>query len=163
MSIPGPQPTISEFQTFLTNIVGVPTDVLPANSPVITYSFDGALNSCSQQLALIPSQSTAWSIYQSAVYNLGAAYLIDYAQDAPSAPVYKDGLPYFAWLRKQFNINNFVAGVIQSSSDEGTSQSLVVPEAFKNLTISQLQLLKTPYGRSYLGWAQSLGTLWGLS
>jgi hypothetical protein len=56
-----------------------------------------------------------------------------------------------------------VAGVIGSSADETTSESLVVPEAMKNLTLQNLQNLKTPYGRQYLYFAQAFGTNWGLS
>ena len=40
---------------------------------------------------------------------------------------------------------------------------LLVPDAFKALTISDLQNLKTPWGLTYLGFAQACGTLWGLT
>ena len=40
---------------------------------------------------------------------------------------------------------------------------MTVPKAFDELTIGNLQNLKTPWGRVYLGIAQSYGTLWGLS
>lgn len=70
---------------------------------------------------------------------------------------------YFQALRKSWNISGFVPGVISASSDESTSESLVVPEAFKNLMLSDLQNLKTPYGRQYLEFAQMTGTLWGVS
>ena len=60
-------------------------------------------------------------------------------------------------------INSFVAGVIESSADESTSQSMKVPDQFEGLTIADLQNLKTPWGRTYLGIAQSIRTDWGIS
>ena len=61
---------------------------------------------------------------------------------------------YFADLRKLFKINSFVAGVIESSHDATTGQSFAVSDAMKDLTFSDLQLLKTPWGRAYLAIAQ---------
>ena len=97
-----------------------------------------------------------------ATYNLAADTLINFAQDPAVAPVFMDEMPYWSWLRKQYGVLNFVPGVIQSTSDEGTSASYEVAEQFKNYTIANLQNLKTPYGRQYLGIAGSWGTLWGM-
>jgi hypothetical protein len=82
--------------------------------------------------------------------------LINFATD-------QSGQTFFATARTNYGINSFVAGVIGSSADETTSESLVVPEAMKNLTLQNLQNLKTPYGRQYLYFAQAFGTNWGLS
>ena len=149
-------PTIAGFTAFIFGIMGVPSVALPATAPVIQWSYDFALDWVNQDLQNAPSQTTSWSIYARAVYNLAADTLINWAPD-------QSGQTYFADLRKQFGCNSFVAGVIQSSGDEGTNESLVVPEAFKELTIANLGNLKTPYGRNYLGIAQSTGTIWGLS
>jgi hypothetical protein len=80
--------------------------------------------------------------------------LINFAQD-------QAGQCYFVDLRASFKINSFVPGVITESHDESTGQSLLNPEFMKNMTMSNLQMLKTPYGRNYMGLAQSYGTLWG--
>jgi len=161
-------PTIADLQNFLFNIAGVPAAALPIDAPVIAYAFDYALSTVNRQLCAAWSPPGSWTPYQRAVYNLATDILINWAQDPAGEPVYRttptgQGLQYFAWLRYQYSINQFVAGVISSSGDEGTSQSLVVPKAFEGLTISQLTNLKTPFGREYLALTQSVGTLWGMS
>jgi len=52
---------------------------------------------------------------------------------------------------------------VGASEDEATSQTLLTPEAMKGLTLADLQNLKTPWGRQYLAFAQSYGTLWGIT
>jgi hypothetical protein len=70
---------------------------------------------------------------------------------------------FFSVARKQFGINSFVGGTIESSEDVATSESLNVPEQLKGLTLANLQQLKTPFGRRYLQIAGQYGTIWGLS
>jgi len=70
---------------------------------------------------------------------------------------------YFLSLRQRFNLTGFTGGVIASSADESTSQSLLNPEFMKGLTLGNLQNLKTPYGRQYMAFAQDYGQLWGLT
>jgi hypothetical protein len=157
-------PTLAGFLAFLANVVQIPSAALPTDSPVPGYAFNFALTTVNPalQIACGPTPN-AWSAYTVAVYNLAADILINWAQDPQDEPAYKNELQYFAWLRDSYGINQFVAGVIQSSSDEGTSQSMVVPDQFKGLTIGQLTNLRTPYGRQFLSISQSFGTLWGLS
>ena len=86
--------------------------------------------------------------------------------DVPDMPyVVKDGVSYgyFQWIRKENNILGATTGTVTASSDEGSSVTLVVPKQAENLTLSQLQLMTTPWGRYYLGLAQSVGTSWGLT
>ena len=162
MSAPG-APTIGGFNEFITTVMQVPAAALPPGSPVIQWSFDFAYDWVNTGLAGVPSQSGGWSMYTRAVYNLAADTLINWAQDPDAEPIYKDDLKYWAWLRKTYGVLNFVAGVVNSTSDEGTSASYQIPEQFKEMTIANLGNLKTPYGRAYLGIAGSWGTLWGLS
>lgn len=164
-------PTLAGYQSFVLNIMGISTSILPADSSYIAWSFavamtvvNPALNFASSALPGLPSIN----IFALAVYNLAGDYLLNWAQDAVGAPIYKEtaenqGLPFFAYMRYAYNLNGFVPGVITSSSDADTSQALVVPEALKTLMLSDLQNLKTPYGRQYLAWAQRYGTLWGLT
>lgn len=71
---------------------------------------------------------------------------------------------YFTDLRKQLKINSFVPGVVSNTSDLTTSVGLVVPDFFKTLTLEQMDLMKTPFGRAYLMIAQKYGpTVWGLT
>lgn len=166
-------PTLAGYQTFITNVMGVPTaafGVAGLGAPIIAYTFQNALAWVNTDIAIVcGSQSFGgWSVYAEAVYNLAGDYLVNYAQDPTPPYVYPtgnpDGLGYFAYLRKTLNINNFLTGVVTSSSDEGTSQSLIVQEAMKNITLADLQNLKTPWGRRYLAIAQQAGpTIWGIS
>lgn len=67
------------------------------------------------------------------------------------------GLQFFANLRKQFNLLSLVAGPVESSHDATTGQTLVVPDFFRSLTFSDLDLMKTPWGQRYLAYAQQYG------
>ena len=160
--VPETTPTVSGFTQFIRLAMGIGPDVLPPGSPVIAMALAVA-----QEIANDALDQISPTIYTLAVYNLAGDNLINYAPDAAGAPPV-DGsdppTPYFAWARKQFNTNGFVSGVIQSSGDEGTNQSLVVQEAAKNFTMADLQNLKTPWGRQYLAFAQQCGpNVWGLS
>ena len=143
--------------------MGIPPGALPDNSVWLTYAYDAAYATVNTQLSTVPGP-----FYMLAVYNLGGDNLVNWAQDDVQPPYpfptnNPTGLLYFAYLRDQFKINAFVPGVINSSSDEGTSQSMDTLDAYKNFTLSNLQNLKTPWGRTYLGFAQRVGTLWGLT
>ena len=144
-------PTPAEYLQFIRNVMGIPTSALPDNLPVIAMSFDVALEIVNLTLNQMSSL-----IYTLAVYNLAGDNLINFAPDQP-------GSNYFATARTSFNSTGFVAGVIGASADESTSQTLITPDAMKNLTLADLQNLKTPWGRQYLAFAQSYGTLWGLT
>lgn len=73
-------------------------------------------------------------------------------------------LPFFQWLRASWNINTSVTGVVSSSSDQATSAGFQVPEQLKYLTLSDIQRLKTPFGRAYLEITQAYGqNLFGLT
>lgn len=142
-------PTLAGYIDYLRNIVGISTTYLPNNNPTIEMSYGIAIEIVNIQLADISS-----NIYTLCVYNLATDNLINFAQDQP-------GQCYFVDLRASFKINSFAPGVITESHDESTGQSLLNPEFMKNLTMANLQMLKTPYGRNYMGLAQSYGTLWG--
>jgi len=144
-------PTLADYLTFIRNVMGIPSSALPDNSPVITMSFDVALEIVNLTLNQMSSV-----IYTLAVYNLAGDNLINFAPDQP-------GSDYFSTVRTSFNSTGFMAGVVGASEDEATSQTLLTPEAMKGLTLADLQNLKTPWGRQYLAFAQSYGTLWGIT
>lgn len=131
--------------------MGIPTNILPDDSQDLVNAYNWAVTVVSLDLATISPTA-----YQQAVYNLGGDTLINWASDQPNQT-------FFQTQRDNYKIFNFVAGVLSSTSDSGTSQSMNNPEFTKNLTLSDLQNLKTPWGRAYLAIAQRLGTLWGLS
>jgi hypothetical protein len=147
------RPTREGFLKFLRCLVGIPTTALPDCSEAVTAAFCNALEIVNLQI----SQASPL-LYREAVYNLATDYLITWAPDY-------QGSKFFAELRGKdgYNITAFTAGVIQATADEGTSESMLVPDFFKQLTLADLQNLKTPYGRAYLAIAQRAGTLWGLS
>ena len=153
------EPTQAGFLLFVRNVMGISPLVLPDDSPALGWAFQIAMLFANPDLALVATASNATpatSLYIQAVYNLAGDNLINYAPD-------QDGRTYFQDLRTNFGVSNFVAGVVQSASDNGTSDSFTVPESLKNLTLQNLQNLKTPWGRAYLAISQSSGTLWGLS
>lgn len=144
-------PNVTDFTSFLRGVVGIDPLYLPDASPVIGYAF-------SVSMAIVSTDFAAYgaNLYALMVYNLGADQVINYAQD-------QTGRDYFVELRKSLGINLFLPGVTTSSGDSGTSQSRLNPEFMKNLTLGDLQNLKTPYGRAYLNFAQQAGSLWGMS
>lgn len=154
--MPAIAPTLSGFILFIRDIMGIPSSVLPDNSSSIVFCFDLASEEVNQQLL-----AASPVFYSFAVYNCGGDYLINYAVDNPALTPPDN--TYFAELRKKYNVYSFVAGVIESSYDAATGQSIAVPEALRELTLSDLQHMKTPWGREYLAIAQKVGSQWGLT
>lgn len=237
--IPSSQVSLAGFQTFVTNVMGVPSVQLPATTPILLYAYNTAVNMTNRALAYIWAQPGSWTPYAQAVYNLGGHLLIEFAQDqsyqitsatwlfgvvtaataAPNVLSVQDQviisgispLPYctplgqqttiwavqnpttfqytlavdstvitnpgpatvapnaavteWYWskFRQMFNITGFAPGVITSASDLTTSAGILNQQFFQGLTMGDLQLLKTPYGRNYLAIAQNYGTIWGLT
>jgi hypothetical protein len=128
-------PTLAGFTDFVRNVMGISVGDLPDDSPWLEFSYDIAIDIVNDALNTING-----AVYTQAVYNLAGDNLINFAQDGT-------GQTYFADLRKQWNILGFVPGVVESTSDEGTSASYVVQEAAKTFTLADIQNLKTPYGR----------------
>jgi hypothetical protein len=155
-----PQPTLAGFIQFLSNQLPTKPGQLPPTSPWPAIAFAQALAIVNPALraVCIPSQDAAgvtlnsggWTIYALAVYNLATDILVNLTPDQP-------GFRFFANLRKKFNINGFVSGVVGASGDESTSVSMIVQDAAKAFTLKDLQNLKTTWGRAYLGLAQSYG------
>lgn len=162
MGAPRPCPTLAGFQNFIATVMGISSTVLPPSSPVIPMAFAVAL-----EIVNVAINQASPLVYTLAVYNLGGSNLLNYAQDQPGAPPVAGSdppLPFFAWTRKQWDLNGFVSGVVQSAGDQATSTSLIVQEAAKNFTLGDLQNLKDPYGRQYLAFAQRYGpTIVGVS
>lgn len=160
----GPQPTLAGYTAWLYNVVGIPSAWLPSDSETIPWSYYTAVATVNRGIQGVPGP-----IYLQAVYNLATHLLFLWAVDPTTSPPqpYKtvDGeqYGYFQWFRKQNNMLGFVTGTVSSSGDEGTSVGLVVPRQAENLTVGQLQLTTSPWGRAYLGIAQSYGTNWGIS
>lgn len=147
-------PNRTGFVAFIRNS-GITPAVLPDTSTDIDDALTLAIEIVSDLLAQVSTL-----VYEKAVYNLGVHNLIVDANDQ-SDQIYKDNLPYFAYYRQQWKINVFSSGVVASTGDEGTNVSMDVPEAFKRLSIADLQYTKTPWGMAYLSYAQRVGSIWG--
>ncbi len=151
-------PTLPGFLAFLNDIVGITPDLLPVNSPVVIMALNISEDIVNQDLQLCSSD-----IYTLAVYYLATSNVINWAPDQPNAPVYQNGKPFFAYMRATWGIFSGVTGIVQSASDVSTSESMVVPDWAKELSIAEMQLRKDPYGLAYLALAQKYGTLWGIT
>lgn len=150
-----PPPTQAGFTTFVFQIMGVPTTALPSDSPVLTYAYQASLN-----LVWLRINAVSPFSYMAAVYNLAGHFLVKWAPDGTGSD---PNSTVFATMRKNLGLLSFTAGVVTAAADVSTSDSLTVPDFFKNLTLADLDLLKTPWGRDYLSIVQDMGTLWGIS
>jgi hypothetical protein len=146
-------PTEAGFSDFVYNQMNVPTAALPTNSPFIGYAFTIAQQIVNQSFSIASPV-----IFSAMTYNLAASNLVNFAPD-------QSGQTYFAGLRTQFKIlDTGPFGVIATSSDVSTASSYAIPQALQNLTLADLQMLKDPWGRVYLGYAQMFGpSIWGMS
>ena len=118
---------------------------LTTYSPYLQWAFDVALD-----VTLVPPTCMPPILYVLAMYNLGMHQLLKIAQDQP-------GQTFFATQRQTFGLMSFKAGPIAATSDQSTSTTLVTPDFLKGLTIGQLGLLNTPWGRDYLDYSQMYG------
>jgi hypothetical protein len=148
-------PTLDDFTTWVQAIMGVPDGSMP-DSTTIEVAYNEALNLAYLGLQSVPSQSTTLSIYAMAVYNLGGAILVEIAQDNPNSTYWTD-------LRNKLGINSFVPGFLTQAHDQGTGEGITVIKQLENLTLLGLQLIKTPWGRTYLMFAGQWGPIWGLT
>jgi hypothetical protein len=138
------------YLTFL-RAQGITATYLPDNSPDVDSSLALAV-----EIVYTGINDVSPMLYDNAVYNLATSNLIEFATD-------QTGQTFFADLRTKYKINSFVAGLVSASGDESTSQTLTVPDWMKNISLADLQYLKTPWGRQYMSIAQRTGTLWGKS
>lgn len=155
-------PTQAGFLDFLRGTVMIGVNALPDAAPAIGWAFIYAVQMAPMVSAapLIGANiiigGGLYDPYSMMVYNLGTDFLINTAPDVA-------GSSFFAGARKQFGLDKFTPGVVSSSSDSGTSVSLDVPDFFKNISLNDLQALKTPWGRTYVMLAQQYSNNWGLS
>lgn len=149
---PFPLPTLAGFQTFITNVMQIPSSALPLSSPTIGYAFTISMRIVNVDLAFVGT-------YDLAVYNLAGSLVLNFAPDQP-------GQAYFKALRGEdgMDLAGFVPGVVAATGDQGTSASILTPDFMKNFTMGDLQRLKDPYGRQYLAFAQDAGpSVWGIT
>jgi hypothetical protein len=145
-------PNLADFLLFCENFVGINPLILPSNSPF--YGF--ALN---QALGLV-IRGRGGIDYTLAVYNGGAHILIRIAPDQPGRSKEVGSLHN---MRVKYNLDKPVAaGVVAASSDQGTSMTLAVSDSLKQLTLTDLNFMKTPYGQEMLARNQDFGGVIGV-
>lgn len=137
-------PNIVDFLAFLRNSVGVPSVALPGTSPWPQYALTQAIS-----IVLVAPLGI---IYTLAVYNCATHLLYTITPDVA-------GQNYFANARgnKGYGLIVPSTGLVAATADETTSTTLASPDWAKRLTVQQLQMMKTPWGREYLSYAQSYG------
>jgi hypothetical protein len=152
-------PSLAGYLYFIrNNSLPIPTAALPDDSPWIRWTYEFAIQWVNEGLkGWTGAPIGATPMYALAVYNLGVDRLANWAPDVPPNTLFSDA-------RNKYKLDSFVAGVVQSASDNGTGDSLLVPKFFEDITLFDLQTLKTPWGRLYMSIAQQYGpTIWGLS
>lgn len=144
-------PTLAGFIAFCRNIVGISEAVMPEDDAGFQLALD-------YSVLWIPLNLNVYSpaLYTNAVYNWAASFLIQYQQD-------QSGQVFFTNARSSFGINNFMAGVINYASNDATNQSMTVGKGLQDMSLTDLQRVKDPYGRAALAILQDLSTLWGLT
>jgi hypothetical protein len=146
-------PNLTDFTTYV-YAQGVSSTDLPSNSDYLVWALGYALNTA---LAPPPTMGGSYvngaltaSPYVMAVYQLGMHHLVMIAQDVSPSTTFTD-------LRTKYGFLTFTAGPIVSSEDQGTNETLMEVEWMKSMTLSAMELLKSPWGRMYLQYAQSYG------
>jgi hypothetical protein len=147
-------PNLADYMLFLQNNVGIPESYLPYTpvpSPFIEYAFYRAMN-----LVIRVSTFGSGFDYTLAVYNCAAHIQLVITPDQTERT-------FFRKKRDEYDLLKPVVGLVASSSDEGTSVTNAVPDALRQLTISDLGFMRTVWGREYLAYNQDYGCPWGLS
>jgi hypothetical protein len=98
--------------------------------------------------------------YTLATYNCAGHLLVQTTPDQPGRATEPGS---FTEMRKRFGLLQMSAGLPTTASDQSTSVGLAVPDALRQLTLSDLQFMKTPWGREYIQWNQSFGDVFGLT
>lgn len=137
-------PNLADFATFVYD-QGITAEQLPVGSDYLIWSFDIA-----KAKTLVPPPGMPPILYVLALYNLGMHTLIGIAQDQTGQTTFSDA-------RKGYGYLSFSAGPVTSTSDNGSGTSLLAPDFLKKLTLQDILLLKTPWGRQYLAYAQQYG------
>lgn len=143
-------PTQAGYLDFLRNVVGIAAEALPNDSPYVSMTYGASVELVLHLLQRMPST------YTIAVYNLATHFLVSQCPDQEGQTIFND-------LRVKFGLMNFTPGLIQASNDETTGQSWMIPDIFKKSNLRELDLMKTPWGRTYMEIAQIGFPMWGIS
>ena len=148
-------PNLPDYALFVQNVMGIDPLYLPSTSPFLGYALDRAVALVVPpgRLCRAPSGGVDYTL---AVYNCAGHVQFKITPD-------QTGRDFFLCERRKFDLLKPSYGVVTSTSDDGTSVTLATPDALRNLTLGDLDFIKTPWGRDYLAYAQDFGGIWGLS
>lgn len=156
-------PNLPDYIDFVHNTMMISPLIIPSTSPYLGYSLNQALGIvinvpawCGPSWGSLPGYSGDIG-YILAVYNCAGHIQITITPDQPMRTDLEK-------LRKQFKLLDPYNGVVESSSDQGTAESLAIPDSLRNLSLIDLDMIRTPYGRTALAWNQNFGSgVFGLS
>lgn len=154
MTYPTSPANITDFVWFIQNEMRVPAEALAANPVTQADVITAWAVACATVNTLINVHSPIY--YNLAMYNFAADYLFQNCVDQECSTYWLDE-------RKKWRTSAFTAGVVAGTADLTTSATIEVPDNLKDLSLFDLQQLKTPYGRAYMAIAQKFGDLWGAS
>lgn len=138
-------PNLVDFTTFVTN-QGVTAAQLPPTSPWLQYALDYGIRVAIQDTSGCMSP---WA-YVLACYNGSFHWLLRNCPD-------QAGQTFFQDARTRYNLSLFTAGATVGSGDEGTSQTLAGSAGVRDLSISAMSFIKTPWGVQFLEYQQAYG------
>lgn len=142
-------PNLADFVLFCQDVMDINPLFLPADSPFPGYAL-------TQALELVIRMPRGGIGYTLAVYNCAGHILLKIAPDQP-------GRPFFTDARAGYGLLKPSVGVVASSSNNGTSTALAVPDALRQLTLGDLDFMKTPFGREFVAFNQDFGDVFGLT
>ncbi len=149
--MPDTTPTLAGLTAFARGPAAIPQTAMPDGDPGFADALAFALEWIPQWLLCASA-----TLYTAAVYNWSISLILEFQPD-------QAGQNFFKTLRDAYKVNNFVPGLVNSASDNGTAGSITVADATANMSLEDLQRVKDPFGRRALSIMQSAGPLWGLS
>ncbi|MDR8054214.1 hypothetical protein [Burkholderia cenocepacia] len=138
------------YLQYLRNVVGVPVAALPDDSVYITLSYEIGLS-----LTPCGFNRASSSIYELMVYACATSFLLNNTPDQLNQS-------WFDQVRTKYGLLDSFNGIITSAGDQGTNAAAVVPDWVKRATLAELQWMKDPFGRQFLGFLQMAGSNWAL-
>lgn len=146
-------PNLPDYTLFVSGVMGISTVYLPADSPFLGYAFNRAL-----QMVINVQGGLEYTL---AVYNCAGHIQLTITPDQVVGGVART---FFQDQRRDLDLLHPVVGLVASSSDESTSVTNAVPDAMRQLTISDLGFMRTIWGREFLAYNQDYGaSVWGLT
>lgn len=146
---PFQQTSTYTLETLVTGTASPPI-VNMSGSPFPQYALDQAI----ELVICVPT--VPGKAYTIACYNCAGHILLQLLPDQP-------GTPILGRVREQLGMNAGNFGIVQSAADQGTSDTLAIPDALKQLTLEDLGFAQSKWGRAYLAFNQSYGDIFGLT